>query len=202
MLPDGTLLCGSSTEHQGWRVHFEWTRDLGATWERTEAINDGSVFGAIQPTILVHAGGRLQALCRNRKSPHVMAETWSADGGKTWSRMTAGVLPNPSAGFDAVTLRDGRQLLVYNHSTQATGGRSKLNVAVSADGKNWKAALVLEDGTTIGGRSASGAYPAAIRGSDGLVHITYTWRRERISHVVIDPEKLELREIAGGEWPE
>jgi hypothetical protein len=24
----------------------------------------------------------------------------------------------------------------------------------------------------------------------GLVHITYTWRRERIRHVVVDPAKL------------
>lgn len=202
LLPDGALLCGSSTEHAGWRVHFEWTRDLGENWERTEAINDGSTFGAIQPTILVHEGGRLQALCRNSKSPHVMAETWSADGGKTWSRMTPGLLPNPNAGFDAVSLRDGRQLLVYNHSTRATGGRSKLNVAVSDDGKNWKAALVLEDGTTIGGRSAYGAYPAAIQASDGLVHVTYTWRRERISYVVVDPAKLQPREMRRGDWPE
>jgi alpha-L-rhamnosidase len=201
-LADSTLLCGSSTEHQGWRVHFEWTRDLGKTWERTGAVNDGSRFGAIQPTILEHSGGRLQALCRNRKAPHVMAETWSSDGGRTWSRMDRGILPNPNAGFDGVSLADGRQLLVYNHSTRDTGGRSKLNVAVSADGKRWSAALVLEDGTTIGGRTAYGAYPAAIQASDGLVHVTYTWRRERINYVVIDPARLALREMPDGKWPE
>lgn len=202
LLADGTLLCGSSTEHRRWRVHFEWTKDLGRTWKRTEAIHDGRTFGAIQPTILRHRGGRLQALCRNKNRPYVMAEAWSNDGGKSWSKMNAGVLPNPDAGFDGVTLTDGRQLLVYNHSTRNTGGRSKLNVAVSTDGKSWKAALTLEDGTTIGGRSAYGAYPAAIQTADGLVRVTYTWRRERINYLVIDPAKLVLREMSDGKWPE
>jgi len=36
---------------------------------------------------------------------------------------------------------------------------------------------------------------------DGLVHITYTWQRERIKHVVIDPAHLQLRPIANGQWP-
>ena len=31
-LDDGTILCPSSTEHDGWRVHFERTSDLGRTW--------------------------------------------------------------------------------------------------------------------------------------------------------------------------
>ena len=30
-----------------------------------------------------------------------------------------------------------------------------------------------------------------IQAKDGLVHVTYTWKRERIKHVVIDPAKLQ-----------
>jgi alpha-L-rhamnosidase len=100
-----------------------------------------------------------------------------------------------------VTLRDGRQLLVYNHNIRTGSnnkGRSPLNVAVSEDGKIWAAALVLEDNPD----APSGfAFPAAIQTSDGLVHITYTWERKRIKHVVIDPMKLSLRPIVNGEWP-
>lgn len=195
-LPDGTLLCGSSTEDKGWRVHMEITPDLGKTWSRTEALNNGKDFPVIQPTILTYPDGKLQILCRSRGS---LRQSWSSDQGKTWSPLVPSILPNPSAGIDAVTLTDGRQLLVYNHSTR---GRDQLNVAVSTDGKNWKAALKLEDSVTIGEKRAYGAYPAAILASDGLVHITYTWRREKINYVVIDPSRLELRDIRDGKWPE
>ena len=90
-------------------------------------------------------------------------------------------LPNPNSGTDAVSLADGRQLLVYNHSAHK---RSPLNVAISEDGKEWKAAFVLETG--LGEYS----YPAVIQTSDGLVHVTYTWLLRRIKHVVLDPARL------------
>lgn len=189
-LKDGSLLCGSSTEDAGWLVHMESTKDLGLTWQKSEALNDRAQFGAIQPTILVHRSGAIQILCRSRQRR--ITECWSTDGGKTWSPMKATSMPNPSAGIDAVMLGDGRALLVYNHTEN---GRSPLNVAASTDGKSWKAALVLED------QPGEYSYPAVIQTSDGLVHITYTWKRERIKHVVIDPTKLKMSEMPDDRWP-
>jgi predicted neuraminidase len=188
-MPDGSLLCPSSTEHAGWRVHIE--RMTGETWQKTEPLNSASEFGAIQPTVLVYPSGKIQILCRSRQGK--ITECWSEDGGKTWTAMRATSLPNPSSGIDAAMLRDGRALLVYNHTLR---GRSPLNVAISSDGKNWKAALVLES------EPGEYSYPAVIQSSDGLVHVTYTWKRERIKHVVIDPRKLTLRDITDGQWPE
>lgn len=190
-LQDGSILCGSSTEHAGWRVHIERTSDLGKTWQKTDPLNDRTQFGAIQPAILVHRSGAIQILCRSRQSK--ITESWSSDGGKTWSAMKSTPLPNPSAGIDAVMLKDGRALVVYNHTEKA---RSPLNVAVSSDGKTWKAALILED------QPGEYSYPAVIQTADGLVHVTYTWKRERIKHVVIDPRKLVLRDMPDGRWPE
>ncbi len=194
-LASGDILCGSSTEYDGWRVHFEKTSDFGKTWERIGPINDGKTFNAIQPSILTYPDGRMQILCRSREKR--VTQSWSDDGGKTWSEMTATSLPNPNSGTDAVTLADGRQLLVYNHSLRGRGERNRqfLNVAVSEDGKNWKAALVLED------QPREFSYPAVIQTADGLVHITYTYNRRKVKHVVVDPAKLVLRDMPSGEWP-
>ena len=189
-LANGDVLCPSSTEGDGgWRVHFERTSDLGKTWQATPPVNDGKEIGAIQPSLLFHAGGRLEAVGRTRQEK--IFQIWSNDGGRTWGKMSLTTLPNPDSGIDAVTLKDGRQLLVYNHNTRdqtANKGRSPLNVAVSDDGTNWWAAMVLEDDP----HAPNGfAYPAVIQTGDGLVHITYTWKRQRIKHVVLDPAALK-----------
>ncbi|MBI1760870.1 MAG: exo-alpha-sialidase [Acidobacteria bacterium] len=194
-LSNGELLCPSSTEDNGWRVHFERTADNGKTWQRTEPINDGKEFDVIQPTVFFHKNGQLQALMRSRQGRIV--EAWSSDNGKAWGKLTATALPNPNSGIDGVTLKDGRQLLVYNHTTTSTGRRTLLHVAVSNDGKNWQAALVLEAGQP----NDEYSYPAVIQTRDGLVHITYTWNRKKVKHVVLDPRKLQLREMKDGVWP-
>lgn len=199
MLQDGTLLCPTSTEGDGWKVHFEMTRDLGKTWEKTEAINSPSVYNIIQPSILTHQDGRLQMLCRSKNS--VVASAWSSDQGKTWSLVKDSGLPNNNSGTDAVSLKDGRQLIVYNHVKTPIGAskghRTPLNVAVSKDGLHWEAALVLEDSEI-----SQYSYPAVIQSSDGMVHVVYTWRRERIKHVVIDPAKIKTLPIVYEKWPE
>ena len=91
-----------------------------------------------------------------------------------------------------MTLRDGRHLLVYNHTAK---GRTPLNVALSRDGKAWSAALVLEH------EPGEYSYPAVMQAADGLVHITYTWKRERVRHVVVDPKQLRETPIVASVWP-
>ena len=185
ILPSGVIVSGSSTESADsvsrWRIHFELSADTGRTWTvvTPPAPAAGPEIDAIQPAILVHPGGRLQALGRTRSG--FVFETWSPDAGKHWSPLTLTRFPNPNSGLDAVTLKDGRHLLVYNNTRR---GRSPLNVAISADGRAWKELLELE--TDPGEYS----YPAIIQAADGLVHITYTWNRNRIMHVVLDPAKL------------
>jgi predicted neuraminidase len=183
-LADGTILAPSSTESTDtpstWRVHFERSEDGGRTWTIVRPAA-GAPIDAIQPSILLHGDGRLQAAGRTRAGR--LFETWSSDRGRSWSALTLLSLPNPSAGTDAVTLKDGRHLLVYNHTPK---GRTPLNIALSRDGVAWHSAHVLE--TEPGEYS----YPAVIQTSDGLVHITYTWKRERIRHVVIDPATLKM----------
>jgi predicted neuraminidase len=199
-LADGVILSGSSVEafvdpktreDEIWQVHIERSTDGGESWTKIGPLKDGSRFNAIQPSILTWPGRRLQLLCRSERAGRIL-EAWSEDAGLTWGPLAATQLPNPDAGTDALTLADGRALLVYNHTMK---GRRVLNVAVSADGRGWQAALVLEN------QPGEYSYPAVIQTADGLVHVTYTWRRERIKHVVLDPARFELRPIRDGAWP-
>jgi predicted neuraminidase len=143
-------------------------------WTKSGPLNRKEDFGAIQPTILVHGPRTLQILCRSRQK--VVTESWSEDGGATWSPMRATTVPNPSAGIDAVRLKDGRFLLVYNPDA---GNRRTLSIASSPDGRTWTKVLDVDQGP------GEYSYPAMIAGRDGRVHVLYTWRRERIKHVVV-----------------
>ena len=178
-LANGDLLRPSSVEINGWRVHLERGAVMGDSWERIGPINDGRRIVAIQPSILSHSDGSLQLLCRTKQGR--IAESWSGDGGRTWGEMRLTSLPNPNSGTDAVSLADGRQMLVYNRSSRK---RSHLTIALSPDGKTWQDVLVLERGM------GEYSYPAVIQTPDGLVHLTYSWNLSRIRHVVVDPEKL------------
>lgn len=178
-LADGTLLSPSSTEQGSWQVHLERSSDLGRSWQRDRAIPGSEQFDAIQPTLLAYPSGRIQLLARSRQGRVV--ESWSENGGLNWSDLAASKLPNPNSGIDAVMLRDGRALLVYNPTHFR---RSPLRVAISSDGAHWRDVLTLEDGW------GEYSYPAVIQTADGLVHVTYTWKRKRIKHVVIDPASL------------
>jgi alpha-L-rhamnosidase len=198
LLNNGTLISPTSTEHDGWRVHFEYSKDLGKTWTMSKPINDGKEFNAIQPSVLIHKNGQLQIMARSKENS--VLTSWSDDQGKTWSDLKPSELPNPNSGTDAETLQDGTFLIVYNHvgkkPNQWGGKRSPLNVAISKDGNQWDAALVLED------QPGEYSYPSVIQGSDGLVHIVYTWKRDRVKHVVVDPTKLATNPIVKGVWPE
>lgn len=197
LLDNGNLFAPSSKEGDGWKIHFEVTKDNGKTW-RTIGPIDGSGMNAIQPSILQHGNGKLQILARTRN--RAIAESWSMDNGETWSPLAKTTLPNNNSGTDALTMKDGRHVLVYNHvlppGDLAKGARTPLNVAISKDGINWSAALILEDSPI-----SQYSYPAVIQTSDGLLHFIYTWRREKISHIVVDPAKLKLKKIKNGIWP-
>ncbi|WP_443751326.1 sialidase family protein [Asticcacaulis solisilvae] len=197
-LPDGTWLSPSSTEaaegmtgasNVAWQLHFERSADKGRTWARTENVPSKVSIEAIQPSILFHKEGRLQVVARSRQG--VVASSWSKDNGLTWSGIGAVDLPNPNSGIDAVTLHDGRQLIVYNHSAHrpdepGKGDRWPLNIGLSEDGVHWRNVLTLEDEALTEGY----AYPAVIQASDGRLHITYTRGRRHITHVVVDPQGL------------
>ena len=196
------LVCPSSTEAGGWKIHFELYNMKTGEWTKTAPRATDSCL-CIQPTILVHPDGRLQALARTRptnaqrkgldQTPGRIATTWSADGGLTWSDMSFIDAPNNQSGIDAVTLRtpvtvkatDGkkyknqRYVLIYNDFATLPGTnkgpRTPISLASSSDGVTWHHFCTLEDSPI-----SQYSYPSIIQGNDGSLHCVYTWRRQRI----------------------
>jgi alpha-L-fucosidase len=176
-LHDGTILSPSSSEDNGWKAHIEKSKDEGKTWQIIP-IDTNSTFDVIQPTILIHQNDTLQVLCRSKSN--LIIESFSKNNGKDWGPLTKTELPNPNSGIDAVTLSNGYHLLVYNPTEKGKGGRAKLNVAISKDGEKWTDALILENQ-----EKGEFSYPAIIQGKDSRIHITYTYNRVNVKHVVL-----------------
>jgi alpha-L-fucosidase len=180
-LLDGTILSSSSTEtRQSWKAHVERSADQGKTWELIP-VNPTTDLDVIQGSILSYPDNKLQMLCRSRQNR--IAEVWSEDGGKTWGKFSKTELLNPNSGTDAVTLRNGWQVLIYNPTIRGKdwdNGRQKLYVAVSKDGNTWTDVHVLENE-----ERGEFSYPAVVEATDGTVHITYTWNRKKIQHVAL-----------------
>lgn len=184
-LANGTILAPSSVEEASgrWRIHLEKSVDQGRMWQLIP-VDNNSPLDVIQPSILTYPAGRLQLLSRSKQGRIV--ESWSTDGGASWSPLAQTTLLNPNSGTDAVTLKNGTQLLVYNPALPGKdwfNGRSQLRVAQSADGVAWHDVATLENGTT-----EEYSYPAIIEAQDGQVHITYTYNRQNIKHVVLRAE--------------
>ncbi len=191
---NGRIISPSSRELNGWRALIEYSDDNGKTWKTSGEIpselmyttNDTShlqPINSIQPSILRLPDGRLQILCRTRNAK--LATSFSDDNGETWSTMTLSNVPNNQSGTDAVTLKDGRHVLIYNNfeTIQGTpkGPRTPLSIAISDDGSDWKHIITLEDSPIN-----KYEYPSIIQGADGTIHAVYTWRRSRIKYVKLD----------------
>lgn len=196
------LICPTSTENNGWRIHFEIYNLKTKEWKYVGPINgkmvvrtidmlpDGSLntvdttkhatlhpVDCIQPSIIKLADGRLQVLCRSRNGK--IATSFSSDLGDSWSDVELLDLENNQSGTDAVTLRDGRHVIIYNntssHPGTPKGVRTPVSLAISNDGTNWTHLITLEDSPI-----SQYSYPSIIQGKDGSLHCIYTWRRQRI----------------------
>jgi predicted neuraminidase len=151
---------------------FALTDDGGKTWSYSNPVLGGA---GIQPTVVQGKDGTLTAYLRdNGPPPNRMQRTDSHDNGVTWSIAKDDLLPNPGAGFDAITLPNGEWLMVFNDQEE---GRYNLTVAISDDeGKTWKWKKAIENDTRAGKTTAS-HYPSVCIGENGRIHISYSYHR-------------------------
>lgn len=88
--------------------------DSGHTWTETPVPEStGCVHMSIVPV-----GNSMLGLFRSRWADFVY-QSRSDDGGRTWSPTRPTDLPNNNSSIQALTLRDGRIALVFNHSSAA-----------------------------------------------------------------------------------
>jgi predicted neuraminidase len=195
VLSNGDILAGTSREagmrphatgiapYWSWAAWVERSQDGGKSWSiHGPIVFPGVNYGLIQPALWESGPGHVRMLLRSTEAIGHICESTSTDGGRSWTPARATSLPNPNSGLDAIKMKDGRIALVYNHSAQA---RTPLNLAVSADGgETWGFPHVLEAGP------GEYSYPAIIQSGNGKLHITYTWKRRRIKHVVVNPQDI------------
>ncbi len=143
-------------------------------------------FGNIQPALLRRNDGTIVAYMRENGPQKRIHVCESKDDGMTWGRVGKIDLPNPGSGLDAVRLRSGNWILIYNDSES---GRNQLAVSFSNDeGQSWQVTKYLE-------RHPEGSYhyPAVIQTRDGKIHAVYshsTKAGESIKHVQFDEASL------------
>ena len=163
-LPSGRILLPLYTDTFSISI-MAITDDSGVTWHASKPLFG---FGNIQPTVMRRNDGTLVAYMRENGVRAKVRVSESTDEGETWGPTGVCDLPNPGSGVDGIRLANGKWLLVYNDTIQ---GRNRLAVSLSNDeGRTWSVTRHLEDQPT-----GSFHYPAVTQGSDGKIHVIYSY---------------------------
>ena len=176
LLPMGVWGCEAAEkaclrEHVGSNVYV--TRDEGVTFSLLGSPKDWRYIN--EHMVVELENQRLWMLIRAADG---IDESFSEDGGLTWSQAKKSCIGGPSSRFFIRRLKSGR-LLMINHMNFQYGvdpalgyiPRNNLVAQLSEnDGCNWIGALVLDTRQNI-------SYPDAVEEENGLIHVVYD--RER-----------------------
>jgi predicted neuraminidase len=145
--------------------------DLGEHWRASSPLVG---FGPIQPTLVQKKDGTVVSYLRDSgDAPQRVMKSISKDEGETWSFAVDTDIPNPGSSLEAIALRDGRWLMVYNDTED---GRHSMALSLSDDeGETWKWNKNINK---IGERSKSYGYPSLIQTRDGTLHLTFTYKEK------------------------
>ena len=202
ILSDGRMLVGLYSDGFSFSL-VGITDDDGKTWRFSEPLVGA---GNIQPSFATRKNGNIVAFMRdNGPPPKRILVSESSDRGETWSRVTDHPsLPNPGAGLELMSLRNGDWLCIYNDTPK---GRHRLAVSLSQDeGKTWNHTRYLENDPSEKSRYH---YPSIIESNDGTLHATYSYfvqtpqgERKSIKYATFGKQWLLQGDSEGGDAQE
>lgn len=122
-----------------------YSDDGGETWTKSNSVlrtptPNLSAYGAVEPVAIELKDGRVWMLLRTQLGR--FWESFSSDGGATWSAARPTAITSSDSPAGLVRLPDDRILLIWNNCLRypyAQGARNVLHAAVSSDeGKTWR----------------------------------------------------------------
>ena len=125
-----------------------YSDDAGATWKVSQLVlPKGALRGMAEPCVAELPNGHILMLARSGTG--YLVDSWSEDGGSTWSPPKNTALLSPCTSLTLKTLPDRRLIVFYNHVKEESPGslfpRCPLVYAVSTDGKTWCAPVIVDD---------------------------------------------------------
>ncbi|MDP6125353.1 MAG: exo-alpha-sialidase [Candidatus Latescibacteria bacterium] len=167
-----------------WSAEFLISSDQGRTWTHSQSLVSYPL--NLQPSVIERSDSSLVAYMRADGGK--LLKSRSADYGQSWSPVRFSGLPNPNASAMAINLLGGKVGIVYNDSPNS---RDHLTLAISEDGGDTFPVKRLIQ--PVGGDYH---YPYIDQADDGTIHITYTYFRDTIKHVMCNEAWVRSGEVA------
>ncbi len=164
--------------------------DHGKTWLECGAVNiPENERNFDEHSVVEKNDGSLWMLIRLRSG---IGESFSSDGGKSWTPLILSEIKHTNSRFFIRRLRSGNLLLVKHGPIQVKTGRSHLMAFISDDdGQTWSKGLLLDE-------RLRASYPDGQQDKNGKIWLVYDYNRTKDQHIVIT--NFTEEEITGEEY--
>ncbi len=159
-------------------AHVFGSSDQGRTWKRRGGTSvPAANVNFYEHMIVERRDGSLWMPMRTKAG---IEESFSADGGVTWSEPRLSAIKNPSTRFFIRRLASGNLLLVKNGAIGVRApGRTHLTAFLSEDdGGTWRGGLLLDERTAV-------TYPDGFQSPDGAIRILYDLNRHGDAEILL-----------------
>lgn len=148
--------------------------DRGKTWERRGGV-DAPERTYDEHMLVEKRDGSLWMLIRTK---YGIAETFSRDGGRSWSVAQRAEIEHVNSRFYIRRLESGKLILI-THNPPDREKRSHLTARLSGDdGETWSQGLVIDERFGV-------SYPDATQAPDGTIYLIYDFERQQARQILM-----------------